>query len=248
MKNILIIGATSAIAQACAREWLAEYPGCRFFLTGRNSEKLAAVEADLRIRGANEVITSELDITDAEARKLVIGRTVEQLGQLDRVLVAPGSLPDQQRCQQDEQYAASELQINANATMLLLEMIATQLEQQRCGQLVVISSVAGDRGRMSNYYYGAAKAAVTAFCSGLMMRLQKSGVVVSIVKPGFVRTPMTADLELPEKLVATAEQVSKVIVRGTEKQRSVIYAPGFWRVIMTVIRLIPTPVFRRLGL
>lgn len=248
MKNILIIGATSAIAEACARQWLATFPESNFFLTGRNEEKLNTIASDLKIRGAGKVPTLSFDITDAKARKELTANVLQAFDQIDRILVAPGSLPDQQRCQEDAEYAAEALNINANATLLLLEPLADQLEKQRSGQLVVISSVAGDRGRMSNYFYGAAKAAVTAFCSGLMMRLQKSGVAVSIVKPGFVRTPMTADLDLPEKLVATPEQVAQVIVRGVEKQRGVIYAPGFWLLIMTIIRLIPTTVFRRLGL
>lgn len=248
MKNILIIGATSAIAEACARQWLQRFPGSHFFLTGRNKEKLNTIATDLTIRGAGKVTPLSFDITDAEIRQGLVTNVLQEFDQIDRVLVAPGSLPDQQRCQDEPEYAAEELNLNANATLLLLEALAGQLEQQRSGQLAVISSVAGDRGRMSNYFYGAAKAAVTTFCSGLMMRLQKSNVPVTIVKPGFVRTPMTADLDLPEKLVATPERVGKIIVEGIEKQRSVIYAPGFWLLIMTIIRLIPAPVFRRLGL
>ncbi|WP_221793835.1 SDR family oxidoreductase [Oceanobacter mangrovi] len=248
MKNILIIGATSAIAQACARYWLQHSNDCHFVLTGRDQQKLAAIQSDLQIRGAVAVDCLPFDLADESGRASLLERVEQLMPQLDRVLVAPGSLPDQQRCQTDESYAAQAFQLNANAIVLLLERLAGKLEQQRSGKLIVISSVAGDRGRMSNYFYGAAKAAVTTFCSGLMMRLQKAEVSVSIVKPGFVRTPMTADLELPEKLVATPEQVARVIVDGAEKCRSVIYAPGFWLLIMTIIKLIPNFVFRRLSL
>ena len=248
MKNILIVGATSAIAEACARQWLKEYPNSNFVLTGRSEKKLMAVKSDLEIRGAGTCRHLLLDLNDVDAFDKLLPDTLEALNQLDIVLVAPGTLPDHEKCMTDKSYAQDVFQINATSTMLLLEILAAQLESQRVGQLVVISSVAGDRGRMSNYYYGAAKAAVTAFCSGLMMRLQKSNVSVSIVKPGFVRTPMTADLDLPEKLVATPEAVAKHIVSNVKKQRSVIYAPSIWRFIMTIIRLIPTSIFRRLSL
>ena len=248
MKDILIVGATSAIAQACAREWLAREKDCRFLLTGRDRTKLESLRNDLEVRGAASVSCIEFDLNDKQARQTLVSTALQSLNQLDRILVAPGSLPDQQRCQDDEEYAAESLETNANATMLLLEQLAKQLEKQRTGRIAVISSVAGDRGRMSNYYYGAAKAAVTTFCSGLMARLDKVGVSVSIVKPGFVRTPMTQGLDLPEKLVAKPEQVGRVIVNGTEKGIGVIYAPGFWLLIMTIIKLVPTPIFRKLSL
>ncbi len=247
MNRILIIGATSAIANACAREWQRS-GDCQFVLTGRNMDKLTAIQSDLRIRGASLVEILEFDINNINRHEEIITKSVGWLGQLDRILMAPGLLPNQQRCQEDSTYARDVLDINSTSTLLLLERLGTQLEQQRAGQLAVISSVAGDRGRMSNYYYGSTKAAVTTFCSGLMMRLQKAEVAVSIIKPGFVRTPMTAELELPEKLVATPTQVAKVIVKGIDKQREVIYAPGFWLLIMTIIRLVPTSIFKRLDL
>lgn len=247
MKRILVIGATSAIASACARHWLEKGP-CQFVLTGRNEARLATIRDDLKLRGADQVEVMVLDINDHSRHAGLVADAVARLRQLDIVLVAPGSLPDQARCQQDANYARQEFETNATSVILLMEAIAAQLEVQREGKLVVISSVAGDRGRMSNYFYGAAKAAVTAAASGLMMRLQKSGVGVSIVKPGFVRTPMTAGLPLPKKLVATPEQVAATIVSGVDRGCGVIYAPGFWLLIMTIIRLIPTFVFRRLGL
>jgi|TARA_R110000868_G_scaffold5065_24_gene31377 short-subunit dehydrogenase len=248
MKRILIIGATSAIAEACAREWLQQDDACQFVLTGRDRNKLDMIKADLQTRGAQKVDTLLLDINDLESHATIIQEAGCFLGQLDRVLVAPGALPDQALCQQDLVYARESINTNATSIMMLLEQLATTLEHQRTGHLVVISSVAGDRGRMSNYFYGAAKAAVTVFCSGLMMRLQKSGVSVSVIKPGFVQTPMTADLNLPDKLVATPEQVARVIVKGSERQQGVIYAPGFWLFIMAIIRLIPTAIFKRLSL
>lgn len=247
MKRILIIGATSAIAAACAREWLKTGP-CQFVLTGRNRERLQALKDDLQARGASLVTTLELDITQQAQHAQIIENSVSNLGQIDIALVAPGTLPDQLQCQQNAERAVTEFNQNATHLIALLTHLANQLEQQRCGQLAVISSVAGDRGRGSNYLYGAAKAAISAFCSGLMVRLAKANVSVTIIKPGFVRTPMTADLPLPEKLVATPEQVASGIVEGIRKQRPILYVPGFWRYIMLVIRLIPTALFRRLSL
>lgn len=247
MKRILIIGATSAIAAACARAWLAEEK-CQFVLTGRNQERLQILKNDLEARGAISVSPLVLDINQYDQHQAVLNEAIATLGQLDIVLVAPGTLPDQTECQNNAITAVAEFNNNATALISLLTHIANHLELQRCGQLGVISSVAGDRGRGSNYLYGAAKAAVSAFCSGLMMRLAKANVSVTLIKPGFVRTPMTAGLPLPEKLVASPEQVAALIVKGIAQQRTTLYAPGFWRYIMLVIRLIPDPIFRRLSL
>ncbi|MCY0966360.1 SDR family oxidoreductase [Parathalassolituus penaei] len=247
MNRILIIGATSAIAAACAREWLGRGP-CRFVLVGRNEERLQQLQQDLQARGAEQVDCLTLDLGDTSRHGIVIAEASQRLGQIDIALVAPGTLPDQNRCQQDASVAVQEFSTNATAVISLLTPLANQLEQQRCGSLAVISSVAGDRGRASNYLYGAAKAALSAFTSGLMARLAKSGVAVTLIKPGFVRTPMTAGLPLPEKLVATPEQVARQIVEGVQRRRTCLYTPGFWRYIMLIIRLIPDVIFRRLSL
>lgn len=247
MTRILIIGATSAIAAACANEWLAKGP-CQFVLTGRNKERLQNIHDDLIARGADNVAMLHFDITDTETYEVITQEAVNILGQIDIALVAPGTLPDQEKCQQDASLAIQEFNNNATAIIGLLTYLANQLEQQRCGQLAVISSVAGDRGRASNYLYGSAKAAISAFCSGLMVRLARSNVSVTIIKPGFVDSPMTANLDLPAKLVATPEQVAKIIVKGIEKKKICIYAPSFWRYIMVIIRLIPNSIFRRLSL
>lgn len=247
MKRILIIGATSAIAAACANEWLT-HGQCRFVLTGRNTNRLQNIQDDLLARGAQAVTSLELDITQTGQIQPVIDEACSILGQIDIALVAPGTLPDQAHCQQNVDVAIQEFNNNATAIIAVLTHLANQLEQQGCGQLGVISSVAGDRGRGSNYLYGAAKSAVSAFCSGLMMRLYKVNVAVTLIKPGFVRTPMTAGLPLPEKLVATPEQVAQRIVKGMARKQTCIYAPGFWRYILLIIRLIPNRMFRKLSL
>jgi decaprenylphospho-beta-D-erythro-pentofuranosid-2-ulose 2-reductase len=244
MKNILIVGATSAIAHACAREWAQS----RFFLVARNGERLAQVAADLEARGAAHVARFELDIDDHAAHETMLERCAIELGAPDIVLIAPGTLPDQSACQQDASLAVREFMTNATSLIALLTRIANVLETQRHGSLAVITSVAGDRGRPSNYLYGSAKAALGVFCEGLNARLFKAGVHVLTIKPGFVDTPMTQGLPLPAPLVASADRVARDIVKAIAKRRDVCYAPGFWAAIMMVIRMMPRVVFKRLAL
>lgn len=130
----------------------------------------------------------------------------------------------------------------------LLTLLANQFEIQRCVSLAAISSVAGDRGRPSNYLYGSAKAAVSTFCEGLRARLFKVGVHVTTIKPGFVDTPMTQGLPLPGPLVASAEQVAALIVAGIERKANTLYTPRFWALIMLIIRSIPVTIFKHLNL
>jgi short-subunit dehydrogenase len=144
--------------------------------------------------------------------------------------------------------AVREFNTNAVSIIALLTRFANIVEQQRRGTIAVISSVAGDRGRQSNYLYGSAKAALSTFCDGLRARLFKVGAHVVTIKPGFVATPMTAGLPLPGPLVATPEKVAGDIVRAIEKGKDVIYTPWFWWGIMLIIRSIPGRVFKRLSL
>lgn len=246
MKNILIIGATSGIAVATARIWAAQ--GARFFLVARNAERLQQVANDLTARGASHVSTYELDVNDIPQHAAMLEHCMTSLGSLDIVLVASGTLPDQAACQADPLVAVREFNTNALSLIALVTPIANTLEAQRHGALAVISSVAGDRGRPSNYLYGSAKAALTAFCEGLNARLFKSGVHVLTIKPGFVATPMTADLKLPGPLVATAEKVASDIARAIDKQKNVLYTPWFWSIIMLIIRSVPKFLFKRASL
>jgi decaprenylphospho-beta-D-erythro-pentofuranosid-2-ulose 2-reductase len=246
MKNIVIIGATSAIAIACAREWAQK--GARFFLIARNEERLEQVAADLVARGAHSAACHRLDIDDFDAHAAAIARCVTELVSLDVVLVAPGTLPDQKSCEADAAVAVREFNTNATALIALLTPLANILESQRHGALAVISSVAGDRGRPSNYLYGSAKAALSAFLEGLRARLFKARVSVLTIKPGFVATPMTAGLSLPERLVVTPEKVAADIVRGIDRKKNVLYTPWFWWGIMAIIRNVPQFLFKRASL
>lgn len=246
MKNIVIIGATSAIASACAREWLD--PPARFVLVARHAERLQQVADDLRARGAADVSCAALDIDRLDAHEAVVAQCVRTLGTLDIVLVAPGTLPDQQACEADAALAVREFTTNATSVIALLTRFANVLETQRGGTLAVISSVAGERGRPSNYLYGSAKAALTTFCEGLRVRLKRAGAQVVTIKPGFVATPMTAGLPLPGPLVATPDKVARDIARAVARGSDVLYTPWFWAPIMLIIRSIPKRIFNRLSL
>jgi hypothetical protein len=246
MKKVLIIGATSAIAAACARLWAEQ--GAEFFLVGRNREKLEQTAADLTARGAIAVTRHCMDATDFAAHPAMLDSCLSAMQQIDIALIAHGTLPDQKACEQDAGVALQEFANNGTSVIALLTLLANQFEIQRCGTLAVISSVAGDRGRPSNYLYGTAKAAVSTFCEGLRARLFKAGVHVITIKPGFVDTPMTQGLPLPAALLATPEQVARRIVKGIERKTDTLYTPGFWALIMLIIRSIPQPVFKRLNL
>jgi decaprenylphospho-beta-D-erythro-pentofuranosid-2-ulose 2-reductase len=242
-KRILIIGATSAIADSLARQLASKGTAC--YLTGRDTGRLEIIAADLRVRGAGQIEIESLDITDARALAGLVARAAEGLGGLDAVIVAAGLLPDQAKVNADAKRLRETFEVNALGALVILNEAAAFFEQQGHGQIVAIGSVAGDRGRATNYAYGAAKGALEIFMSGLRQRLHPSGVQVLLVKPGFVDTPMTADFP-KGPLWASPERVAQDIVRAMAKGRSVIYTPWFWRWIMLIIRHLPERLFVRL--
>jgi short-subunit dehydrogenase len=244
-QHILIVGATSAIAEAALRVWAAR--GCALYLLARDAARVEAIAADLRMRGASAVHSGLLDATDFAAHARVVELAWTMLGRVDAVLIAHGTLPDQARCETDENYALREFAVNGTATIALAGLIAQRLEEQGHGTLAVISSVAGDRGRASNYLYGSAKAAVSTYLSGLRQRLHGRGVSVVTLKPGFVDTPMTAAFR-KGLLWATPERVARGIVHAIDRRHAVVYLPWFWRGIMGVIRCMPEFVFQRVKL
>jgi len=245
MQRILLLGATSAIATACARRWAMQ--GATFFLVGRTAEKLSHVADDLATRGAT-VQTYVLDLNHFGQHVEMLDACYAAMEQVDIALIAHGTLPDQKACEEDAQLAVQEFTSNGLSVIALLTELTNRMEAQKSGCIAVISSVAGDRGRPSNYLYGAAKGAVTEFCSGLRARLFKSGVHVLTIKPGFVNTPMTQGLPLPKLLLATPDRVAKDILRALERRRDTLYTPWFWRLIMLIINNIPGPIFKRLDL
>jgi decaprenylphospho-beta-D-erythro-pentofuranosid-2-ulose 2-reductase len=243
--RVLIIGATSVIAGETARAYAEE--GARLFLTGRDPEKLASVRDDLRVRGAAQVNTALLDVAQISRHREAIDAAIGALGGLDVALIAHGILPDQARCQIDVADAIQALQINFTATVALLTELANYFERQQRGCIAVITSVAGDRGRKSNYVYGAAKGGTDRFLEGLRNRLHRSGVTVLTIKPGPVVTPMTAGMK-KSPLYANPRRVGRAIRRAIERRRDVVYIPWFWRPFMAVVRSLPEPVFKRLNL
>lgn len=246
MKNILILGATSAIAEAVARK-MAER-GERFYLLARNKERLDTIASDLAIRGAKEVKVSTFDANDTASHQACLETAYSWLETIDVALVAHGTLGDQKESETDADYALQELQTNAISTISLLTHLANIMETQGKGTLAVISSVAGDRGRPSNYVYGTAKAAVSTFCEGLQARLYKKGIHVLTIKPGMVETPMTDGIDLPRLLVAKPDEVGLDIVRAIERNVDVLYTPRYWRYVMGGIIHIPRKLFKKLNL
>lgn len=243
MKKILIIGATSGMAEAVARRYAAD--GVSFALVARDLDKLAVIRTDLQARGANEVSTLAWDARDVSALPDVVAAAWDALGAVDLALVAHGTLPDQLRAEADLDYAIEHYRVNGESAIACMLSLAARFEVQGRGVLAVIGSVAGDRGRGSNYLYGAAKASVDAFASGLRARLFKKGVHVMTIKPGFVATPMTAGLNLPAKLTVGPDRVAADIQKAVAAKRDVLYTPWFWSLIMHVIRAVPGPVFKR---
>jgi decaprenylphospho-beta-D-erythro-pentofuranosid-2-ulose 2-reductase len=245
MQRVLIIGATSAIAQEVAKIYAID--GSQIFLVARNSQKLEQVAQDLIVRGADSIEMLSLDLADFERHEEIVTSTDKLLGGIDIALIAHGTLPDQKACEINVHDTLQELQINFLSTVSLLTLLANYFEKQGSGCIAVISSVAGDRGRQSNYVYGAAKGGLSIFLQGLRNRLSKAGICVLTIKPGFVITPMTAEFK-KGILWAQPKKVANDIVSAIRKRKNVLYVPWFWRWIMLVIRAIPENIFKRMSL
>jgi short-subunit dehydrogenase len=244
-KRVLIVGATSAMAAETARLYAAA--GASLFLTGRDAEHLEAVAADVRVRGAGRVRSATLDVTDRQRCQEVMDTAWAAFDGLDVALIAHGVLPEQARAQASVPETLTTLDVNFISGVVLLTDLANRFEAQRHGCIAVITSVAGDRGRQSNYVYGAAKGGLDRFLEGLRNRLFHAGVAVVTLKPGFVDSPMTARFA-HGPLFASASRAGRAIHTAIERRRNVAYIPWFWRPIMAVIRAIPEFAFKRLRL
>jgi decaprenylphospho-beta-D-erythro-pentofuranosid-2-ulose 2-reductase len=240
--NVLVLGATSAIAQAVTRIYAAK--GAFLYLVARSPEKLSATAADAQVRGAAEVHTWVLDLDDANAHAALFA---DVLPALDVALIAHGVLGDQVEGERDFAAAEAVLRTNFLSVCSLLTRLANDFERRNSGTIAVISSVAGDRGRKSNYIYGTSKAAVSVFLDGLRARLSRQGVQVLTIKPGFVATPMTAHLK-QGLLFASPERIAHGIVLAIERKKDIVYLPWFWRPIMFIICAVPERIFKKLNL
>ncbi len=246
MRKILVLGANSAVAKEVSRLWCER--GHQLYLVGRSESKLAALLADLKVRGGDTIRGEAMDLTDSGQHESLIDRASKALGGLDTVFLAFGELGDQKAAERDHLQAMAIMQSNALSPISLMSHVANRFEKQKNGQIIAISSVAGDRGRQSNYFYGTAKGAVSLFLSGLRNRLFASGVGVLDIRMGFVDTPMTAMIEKKGLLWAKPKAVAKMIVKASDQKKDIAYVPFFWAWIMLIIRNIPEFVFKRLKL
>lgn len=242
-RRVAIFGATSDIAIAYARR-CAE-GGAKLVLVGRDLPGLERLAADMKVRGASEVIVRQADFAETGGLAGVAEGAWVGLGGLDVALIAYGSLPVQERLNRDPAEAEAALKLNFVSPALLANLLAERFEAARAGTIAVITSVAGDRGRQSNYSYGAAKGGLQTFLEGLRHRLHVAGVNVLDIRPGFVATKMTAHLPQGGPLWATPEKVAGDIAAAVEKRAAVLYTPWFWKGIMTVVKGLPRPVFHR---
>jgi len=245
-KRIVVIGATSAIAHQCSRLWAQQGP-CDFLLVGRDARRAEPLAADLRARGAGVTVrTAALRFDDVDAIA-ALAREATAAGPIDIVLIAHGSLPDQTACQDDLHAAQEALRVNGLSPALIAEAFIGPMQRAGHGRLCIIGSVAGDRGRKSNYIYGAAKGLVDRYAQGLQHRLALAGspVRVTLAKPGPTDTPMTAHLKQGGARLASAEAVAQGIVSAIAAGRPVVYAPAKWALIMLVIRHLPRFLFNK---
>jgi decaprenylphospho-beta-D-erythro-pentofuranosid-2-ulose 2-reductase len=244
-RKILVLGATSGIAEATCRIWASE--GASLFLVARNADKLAVVAADLKTRGASYVDTAVVDLDDTAQHPSLLTHAVNSLGGMDVAYLTHGILGDQAKAEQDFGTAAQILHTNFVSVVSLLTWLANFCVTRHAGVLAVISSVAGDRGRKSNYLYGSSKAGLTAFLGGLRNRVDREGVTVLNIKPGPVKTAMTSGMAGSEKF-ADVDKVASSIVKAVDAKADNLYVPFQWGPIMWVIQHIPERVFKKLNL
>ena len=244
-KRIVIIGGTSAIAESCARLWLEKQP-IDLTLVGRDPQRVERVAADLKVRSPqSEIRVVQAEFLDPEAIDFTVEKIV-QAGNVDVVLIAHGSLPEQEDCQNDLQTCCESLEVNGVSPVLYAESFAKKMAKANQGTIALIGSVAGDRGRKSNYAYGAAKGLVARYAQGLQHRFAGTGVQVVLIKPGPTDSPMTAHLKAKGAKLAPVESVAKQIVDGVDAGKPVVYVPGKWWLIMMVIRHMPSSIFNKL--
>jgi len=247
MKRILIVGATSSMAEHCARLW-AEEGQVRLVLVGRQLERLSAIADDLRARGRDVEVLTRVSLFEDPGAIQGLVDSVFREGAIDIALVAHGNLPDQPSCQSDLNLTAQALSVNGTSPVLFAEAIASAMQRAGRGALALIGSVAGDRGRKSNYVYGAAKGLVERYVEGLQHRLAGTAVTVTLIKPGPTDTPMTAHLKQGGAKLAEVDAVARDIVKAIARGQPVLYTPSKWKLIMAVIRNLPRAVFHRMNI
>ena len=243
--KLVLIGATSAIVHATARRFASVDNS--LYLVGRDTEKMSVVENDLKARGAKDVKSYVTNFLDPEAVRRIVQDIITEAETIDVVLVGHGVLPDQDICAGEYESFLQQLDVNFLSAVSFIQAFRDHLIERGAGIIAIVSSVAGDRGRKSNYAYGTAKGALSLFAAGLRNELYTKGVHVLTIKPGFVDTPMTTNVK-KGPLFATPDKVAGDIERAIRKKSDVLYTPWFWRWIMLIICSIPERLFKRLSL
>ena len=245
--RIVIVGATSAIAEHCARLWL-QSGSVDMTLIGRDESRLQRLVADLRVRSPDASIRAmTAQFLDASAIQATVDGIVAQ-GAVELALIAQGALPAQADCQNNLRACHDALAINGLSPVLYAEAFAKHMANANCGTVAIIGSVAGDRGRKSNYVYGAAKGMLARYAQGLQHRFAGTGVQVLLLKPGPTDTPMTAHLKVQGAKLAAVEDVARDIVQAIRKGQRVAYVPGRWRLIMLVLMHLPSFIFNKMNI
>lgn len=243
---LLVLGANSLIAQAAAAKFAEK--GNEIILAGRNNEELLKAANDISIRYKVTCSAEYFDGLDYISHKKFLEDILAKTPGLDNILIAFGYLGTQEKAQVDFNEARKIIDTNYTGVVSICELIAAEFESRKKGTICVISSVAGDRGRQSNYMYGSSKAGLTAYLSGLRSRMFKSGVNVITIKPGFVNTPMTYGMPLPKPLVASPQKVGSDIYNAMIRGKNIVYTPFYWKWIMLIVKLIPEFIFKKLKL
>jgi decaprenylphospho-beta-D-erythro-pentofuranosid-2-ulose 2-reductase len=246
VQSVLVLGGTSEIALATVRR-LVEGRARRVVLAVRDPERAAPVADELRRLGATEVETVRFDALDFDSHGSLVDEVFDRDGDIDLALVGWGTLGDQQRAAHDRAAAVEQAQVNYTGVVSVSVPLAERMRRQGHGTIVYLSSVAGERARRSNFVYGSTKAAMDAFAQGLGDALAEGAVRVMVVRPGFVRTKMTSGLD-PAPLSVDADAVADAIVKGLRRGAHTVYAPAPLRVVMSVLRHLPRPIFRRLDI
>ncbi len=245
MQKVIVLGATSGIALEVERQLARR--GCELLLVARPPERLAALQSDLLARGAKQVLTCAADLSSIQQHSGIVDFVRRAFSDYDTVLLAYGSMQNQKDSEASVEILLEELNVNFVSASAILTVFAADLEQRRTGCIAAITSVAGDRGRRSNYVYGSAKGALSIFLQGLRSRLHPAGVKVITIKPGPVQTPMTDHLPSASRF-AEPEAVARDIVRALERRSpDVLYTPKIWRYVMTAVQHIPETIFKRLS-
>jgi len=245
MNKIVILGATSAIAEQVAR--LYAQPDQHILLVARNKNTMSVIADDLLIRGAGKVDCLAYDFSDLEKIESLVNAIGSVIENIDLLFVAYGTLPNQPECEQSIKLTQQEINLNYLSVVSVLTGLTPKMSRRGKANIAVITSVAGDRGRKSNYVYGSAKGALTIYLQGLRNALSDKDVNVLTIKPGFVDTPMTSDFK-KGLLWVKPEKIAKDICKAIKKRKDVIFTPWYWRWIMLIITSIPERIFKKMNL